>query len=94
MTEDIANQDESYKIEDEELSAVAGGKGYWNPWNETRLKRNWVYAGSDLSFEDWLKTRESPDYLKARDLWLAANSPQDLTYFYDNGNVWTEPYKE
>ncbi len=94
MTESTSNPSELHKLNDDELDEVAGGQGYWNPWNETRYRRNWVYARSDLTFEDWLKTRTGEDNIKARDAWLADNSPQNLTYYYDNGNTWTQPYEE
>ena len=92
MTSTTNDPNESRKLSDDELDEVAGGQGTWSPWNETAYKRRWAYDNPGPSFGDWLKSRVSDDYIKARDAWLAAGSPQNLSYHYENGNLWTEPY--
>ena len=94
MTNTTSNLNESRKLNDAELDEVLGGQGFWSPWNETAYRRRWVYDDPDLSFEDWLKTRVGDDNMKARDAWLADDSPQNLSFHYENGNLWTEPYTE
>ena len=94
MTENIDNNNETSKIDDAELDEVVGGRGDWNPWNETAYKRRWAYDNPDISFENWIKTRLGSDSIKAREAWLADGSPQNLSYHYDNGKMWTEFYQE
>ena len=88
------NPNEPRKLDDAELDAVVGGRGDWSPWNETAYKRRWAYDDPDLGFADWLKGRLGDDSVKARDAWLADGSPQNLSYHYENGRLWTEPYAE
>ena len=92
MANAINNQSDPRKLDDVELDEVVGGLGYWSPWSERVKKRTYVHADTSLSFEDWLKARESEDRLQARAAWLADGSPQDRTYYFDKDHIWTEPY--
>ena len=92
MTNSTNNQGDPRQLDDIELDEVTGGIGYWSPWSERVKKRSYVHTDTSLSFEDWLKTRENEDRLKARAAWLADGSPQDRTYYFDKGTIWTELY--
>ena len=94
MTNSTNDPNEPRKLDDIELDEVTGGKGDWSPWNERAYKRRWAYDNPGCSFEDWLKTRLGDDSIKAREAWLADGSPQNLSYHYENGTMWTELYKE
>ena len=94
MTSSEIEPIESTTLTDEELANVSAGKGKWYTWLETSLARTWAQRANrkeiDLEFEDWLKTWKSEDDLAARDAWIAAGRPNDVAYYSEAGNIWTE----
>ncbi len=92
MSENTNNPSASRKLADEELAAVAGGKGYWDmsfetSWNEC-YQSDLDEGLTKLTFEDWLLHNVyDEDGALARNTWIADGRPDNFGYYCENGSL-------